>query len=318
MTLPARAALSRRRFIAISAAAIAGPAAAAATGAAPAPLHQWRGQALGARATITLAHPDGARLAALALAEIARLEAVFSLHQPGSALRRLNDTGRIAAPPFDLLACLDLCGRVHRATGGKFDPTVQPLWHLYARSHAEGRPPAAAEIAAAQARTGWARVQYDAAAVILPPGMALTLNGVAQGFIADRVAALLAAEGLTDVLVDTGELRALGGHPEGGGWPVRLRAGDRLLPDPVPLRDRALATSAPLGTAFDAAGRVGHILDPQTGRPAAPRWSLVSVTAGSAGVADALTTAFCLMDHPAIEAALPAFPGAALTALIPG
>lgn len=39
------------------------------------------------------------------------------------------------------------------------------------------------------------------------PGMTLTLNGVAQGDVADLVAALLAAEGLEDALIDTGEIR---------------------------------------------------------------------------------------------------------------
>ncbi len=39
---------------------------------------------------------------------------------------------------------------------------------------------------------------------------------------ADRVAALLEAEGLTDILIDTGEHRALGQMPGGGGWPVTL------------------------------------------------------------------------------------------------
>ncbi len=44
----------------------------------------------------------------------------------------MNATGRLAAPPFELLECLDLCGRVHAATNGLFDPAVQPLWALYA------------------------------------------------------------------------------------------------------------------------------------------------------------------------------------------
>ncbi|PTE15814.1 thiamine biosynthesis protein ApbE, partial [Cereibacter changlensis JA139] len=69
---------------------------------------------------------------------------------------------------------------------------------------------------------------------------ALTLNGIAQGFIADRVPELLKAEGVGDILVDTGELRALGGHPEGGGWPVALASGEALT-----LRDMALASPAP-------------------------------------------------------------------------
>lgn len=95
----------------------------------------------------------------------------------------------------------------------------------------------------------------------MAPGMALTLNGIAQGYIGDRVAALLEAEGLTDILIDTGEHRALGQMPGGGGWPARLAQGGAAL------RNRALATSAPLGTVFDSEGRFGHILDPAPASP---------------------------------------------------
>jgi thiamine biosynthesis lipoprotein len=63
---------------------------------------------------------------------------------------------------------------------------------------------------------------------------------------------------------------------------------------------------------FDATGRVGHILDPWTGLPAAPRWRLVSVTAPDAGLADALSTAFCLMPRADILRTLAAFPQARL------
>ena len=40
--------------------------------------------------------------------------------------------------------------------------------------------------------------------------------------IADKLAEMLAEEGLTDILVNTGEFRALGGMPGGGDWPVKL------------------------------------------------------------------------------------------------
>lgn len=297
---------TRRRFLTIAAAA----AACAGLPASAAPLTRWQGVALGAPASIHLAHPQADRLIARALAEIARLEAVFSLHRPDSALARLNAAGRLEAPPFELLECLSLCGAVHAASGGAFDPSVQPLWHLHAETHATGRAPTAAEIAATLPRIGWAAVRADAQAVTFArPGMALTLNGVAQGVIADRVADLLAAEGLTDILVNTGEFRALGGHPEGGPWPLRL---DDAAATAVPLRDRSLASSGPLGTTFDAEGHAGHILDPRSGRPAPPRWQLVSVTAPRAGLADALSTAACLLDAEAIAAMIARFPGARL------
>ncbi|MDR5653642.1 FAD:protein FMN transferase [Ruixingdingia sedimenti] len=298
---------TRRRFLAISAAA-AGMAALPARAAA---VYQWRGIALGAQATITLAHPQAQALTARAAAEIARLEGVFSLYRTDSALARLNATGVLEAPPFELLECLGLCGQVHHATGGLFDPTVQPLWSLYAERHAAGGAPTRADIAATLPLVGWHGVAVDSTAIRLQPGMALTLNGIAQGYIADRVAALLRAEGLTDVLVNTGEMRAIGGRPGGGDWPVRIEGGGDF-----PLHEDALATSAPRGTVFDAAGTVGHILDPRDGLPAPAQWRSVSIAAPLAAVADALSTAACLMpDRAAVEASLAAFTGARIAAI---
>lgn len=296
--------LTRRRFLTISAAlAIARPAHAA-------PLHRARGQALGASVAILLAHPDAPQIAARAFAEIARLERIFSLYRTDSALMRLNTEGRLDAPPFEMLECLSLCDRVHAATSGLFDPTIQPLWASYASHFAAGAAPDAAAIRTAVAAVGWQKVEFDESTIRLQPGMALTLNGIAQGYIADRITALLAAEGLTDILVDTGEFRALGGHPNGGDWPVQLATGGS-----VPLREMALASSAPRGTVFDGAGQVGHILDPHSGYPAEPRWHLVSVTSPSAAAADALSTAFCLMSREEIDMVLAKMPDAQLVGL---
>lgn len=275
--------MKRRRFLTISAGLLlAGTLPAAAQ-----PYAQWQGQALGARATITLGRDDPALMAAIR-AEIARLEGVFSLYLPDSALVRLNRDGRLVAPPPELVDCLALAGRVHEATGGLFDPTVQPLWRAYA---AAGGAPDPAHLAALP--TGWDGVSAGPAEINLRPGMALTLNGIAQGYIADKVAALIRARGYDNVMVDTGELQAVGRAPDGAPWPVTLQGGGHTQ-----LADRALASSSPTGTRF-APGGPGHILDPLTRRPAPAHWGLVSVSARSAAVADALSTAFCLVREPA-------------------
>lgn len=308
-------ALNRRRFMAITAAAaLAGRASHAA------PLHQWKGIALGASATIVLSHPDAPRIVERAVAEIGRLEDVFSLYRPQSAISRLNRDCALSAPPFELLECLGLCGHVHRATGGFFDPTIQPLWEAYAKAFTAGHPPGPADIAGSLDRIGWEAVEIDAAEIRFSrPGMALSLNGIAQGYIADRVARLLSDEGLSDILIDTGEIRALGGHPGGGGWPVTIDPGTggtaSMGGQPLSLRDTAIATSRPLGTTFDPAGRVGHILDPHTGLPATQLRAVVSVTADSAATADALSTAFCLMADDEVERAIAQFATARIVML---
>jgi FAD:protein FMN transferase len=280
--------LTRRRLITISAALTVLPA----VGLARAETTRiWTGQALGARASLRIHHPDGARIAARVMAEIERLEDILSLYRSGSALARLNRQSYLAEPPFELLECLSLASAVNNASGGRFDPTVQPLWSLWAQAAARGGRPDSQAIAETKALVGWQNIAFDAAKISLRPGMSVTLNGIGQGYVADRIAALLEGEGLTDILIDTGEFRALGGHPEGGTWPVRLESGELIR-----LRQRALATSSPLGTTFDSAGRQGHILDPRSGLPSSATWSSVSISAQSAAVADALSTAACLCD----------------------
>lgn len=277
---------TRRRFLTISAAALAFPGRSMA-----APVYTWQGIALGARATLRLAHPDAKAISARVEAEITRLEDIFSLYRPNSSLMQLNRAGRLDFPPFELLECLSIAGTVHRASEGRFDPTIQPLWACYAEASARGGLPEKNAITRARLKIGWERARIDSSAIVLGPQMALTLNGIAQGYIADRVAEMLSDEGLTNVLIDTGEFRALGGHPDGRAWPVTLAAGGE-----VPLDTRALATSAPLGTTFDEYSQVGHIIDPRTGQPTQSHWQEISVSAASAAVADALSTAACLFE----------------------
>ena len=301
--------ISRRRMLTILAAATAFPASAMAR----AEVHTWQGRALGARATLRLAHPDAAAISARVAAEIDRLEDVFSLFRPESALSRLNRQGSLEAPPFELLQCLSLAGRVHDATEGRFDPTVQPLWRAYADATIAGHAPKDVDLSRARALIGWDGVQIAPDWITLRPGMALTLNGIAQGVVADRIADLLVGEGLDNVLIDTGEFRALGSDPNGDAWPVQLASGGR-----VPLKTRALATSAPQGTTFGE-GKSGesHILDPKIGVPVRSRWREISVSARSAGLADALSTAACLYrDQSDIENGLAAFKGTKLEAII--
>lgn len=296
--------LSRRRFIAISAAAFAPTMTMANTP----ELHVETGIALGATVTLRLYHPDAPRLAAMAIEEIRRLEAIFSLYLPTSALSHLNRDATLAAPPFELLDCLTLAGAVNRASGGRFDPTIQPLWQAEAKALELGQPLSHAERADLMADVGWDGVTLAAEAISLRRGMALTLNGIAQGYIADRVAALLATNGLCRALIDTGEMVAL---PEGD-WPIHLSEGSKLT-----LQNRALATSSPQGMTFGGDGVTSHIFNPTTGRPVQSRWRSMTVSAGSAALADALSTAACLCDVKAEAAALcAAFPGATLESAV--
>jgi len=307
--------IGRRRAIRLMAAAAGGLGLAALAGkgfaAKTPPLVRWRGAALGAEASIVLHHPDpkaARRLIAAAVAEIRRLESVFSLYRPDSALSQLNRDGALAAPPLDLVQLMATAQSFAALTEGAFDPTVQPLWALYARhfrtDNADPAGPDPAAIEAARARVDYRAVDVASTRIAFArPDMAVTLNGIAQGYITDRVADLLRARGMAHVLLDLGEIRGLGDHPAGRPWRVGIEDPfDREhIARRLDLVDRAVATSAASGTVFEPSGRIHHLFDPRTGR-SANRLAGVTVIAATATEADALSTALFVMPPKRIAA----------------
>ena len=281
-------------------------------------LYSWRGVVLGASAGLSIAHQDQAtarRILAACRAEISRLEKIFSLYLPGSAINRLNSAGSLDSPPGELLQLLSLSRQISRHSGGAFDPTVQPFWRLYARhfgaSPVAQAPPSQAEISGALSRVGWRHVRLSPSQIAFQKlGMAITLNGIAQGYISDRVADLMRRMGIERALVNLGEISAIGAHPANRPWYVGIadpRAPQRSI-DVVPLEDAALATSGGYGTPFDGAGNHHHVFDPRTGR--SPRLhASVSVVANSAAIADGLSTAGLLLPRAQLKALLRWFAG---------
>lgn len=270
--------MNRRRFLFIAAATIF-------SGTVRAEVTTWQADMLGGTIRVDLRGPRALSdaVATRIGAAIAEVEAAASLFKAESALCRLNAIGRLDDVPPALCDLLRLSGEIHHATGGRFDPTVQPLW----RALAEG-----GDAARAHTLIGWERVQ-PGPPVRLGDGQALTFNGIAQGYAADRVRQLLQSAGYDQTLVEMGEFAALGG-------PFRVSIEDVALGEVAirHLTGNSIATSSPsamlLGSGF-------HILGPHGERPC---WSTISVEAESAAMADGLSTAFCLMSADEIRGVL--------------
>jgi thiamine biosynthesis lipoprotein len=311
--------LSRRRFIRISGVAFGAgllPGVVNADRRPPEPV-SWHGVALGAVASMHIYHPDAEvarRLVRRVVAEVDRLESIFSLYRADSALVQLNRRGVLVGPPAELVEVLTACDLYWRKTAGAFDPTVQPLWDFYSDHYAGNpmqSPPRDDALDEVRRRVGWPRVKFSRDVIILSDkGMGITLNGIAQGYITDKIVGLLARASISNALVDMGEIRAMGDRVDGSPWQVALdwpgqtRDTRRL----VALTDRAIATSAAQGFAFDVGGRHNHLFDPGTGRCADPGRS-VSVIAPTAMCADALSSAFSLMEPARVQAVFAGMPG---------
>ncbi|MFZ2157956.1 MAG: FAD:protein FMN transferase [Bradyrhizobium sp.] len=310
--------LTRRRMIVIAASAAGSALLAGVRTAAAGEAVRWHGSALGAQVSIEIYHPDrtGAeRLVERCVLDVRRLEQQFSLYRSDSAISTLNRTGILVSPDADMVALLRASLHFSDLTDGAFDPTVQPLWQLYADHFASGRPdgegPAPQKLAEALAKVGRGGllVSEDRVALVRR-GAAITLNGIAQGYATDRVVERLRGAGMSTALVNIGEIRAIGARPEGTPWRVGLADPDRpgALTETVDLVDRAVATSAGAGFRFDSKGRFTHLFDPATGRSPL-RYSTVSVIAPTATEADALSTAFSLMPLSRIQDIVAIRPG---------
>ena len=312
--------LTRRRAIRIVAAAAGLPLMIAAVRAtAPSgQLFNWQGDVLGAFSELTLWHTDAALARRTILkirGEIARYERIFSLYQSDSEISRLNAAGTLLRPAPELRALIEESQRFGGLSAGAFDISVQPLWRLY-EAHFWSHTNVVEDILAhaqdvACDLVDFRRIETSAGRIAFArDGMGITLNSVAQGFITDAIADMLRNEGFESAVVDLGEFRTLGRHPDGHVWRVGIR--DALAASGVSriieLDDMALAVSGGYGTTFEPTGRFHHIFDPQTGA-SANKLADVAVIGPRATAANGLATAICVAGEERASALLAACPG---------
>jgi thiamine biosynthesis lipoprotein len=256
--------------------------------------------ALGADVSLTVLHSRrevAERAVAAAVAELRLVERLMSLYRPESALCRLNRDCVLDRPHPYLVEVLRAAEATSRQTAGAFDVTVQPLWNAYAAAQKAGQLPDAKAVEAARRNVDWRQVETAADRVRLRGAdTAVTLNGIAQGFAADRVLAALRQHDIRHALVNTGEIATLGGKARDEAWTVGIQhpRRDEAYLALAKLQGRCLATSGDYATAFSSDRRDHHVFDPHTGH-SPQELAGVSVAAATATQADALSTALFVL-----------------------
>ena len=201
-------------------------------------------------------------------------------------------------------ASLDLA----QATGGAFDPTVQPLMELWG-FHGGGREgePTQAEIDATLQQVGWQGVlrgrDEDGQAWLDLQGRALDLSATAKGHAVDELAFALSLAGAADFMVEVGgEVRVAGRGPSGEPWtlgidaPVEGSAPGQQLAAKVRLGQGAVATSGNYRNVRRVGERlVAHTLDPRVGRPVQSDVLSATVLADDCMTADGWATALMVL-----------------------
>ena len=266
----------------------------------------WQGIALGSPAEITIYHPnqkEAEDILSESHKKLVQLENLFSLYKENSQLSMLNKNGYVKNPHPDMLALINLSKKYAEMTDGAFDVTVQPLWNLYNEAFIKtNKPPLESEIEKTLSLVDWRSISVSKNLINYEKkGMSSTLNGIAQGYITDKISEHLINSGINNTLVQLGEYRGIGDHPDGRPWRLLLSNPEHTDSiGEIEFTNAAVATSAGLGTPFDLTGKHHHIFDPKNGYNA-NNYLQVSVTSKTAAEADALATAFLILNRKASE-----------------
>jgi len=235
----------------------------------------------------------------LAFNEIDRLSELLTHFDDNSPVGVLNGSGKLEQPPRELLELIARSLYYHHHTGGAFDITVKPLIDLYKTSFAAGNKPDESQIDGALACIGAENIRVRSGSVqFAGRDMAITLDGIAKGYIVDRASAILSANGLSNHLINAGgDIRTSGAAAKGKAWTVAVQdpKKSREYPDIITLQNGAIATSGNYEIYYDKEKLFHHIIDSRTGH--SPQLSTsVTVVAPTVMDADALSTSVFVME----------------------
>ena len=257
----------------------------------------WTGIALGADSNMTLFHKDKSYAKDslnICINEIKRLENIFSLFDNNSSISQLNKEGYILNPQKELVEVLNFANNISENTNGAFDVTVQPLWIIH-KSYSKHKNIAILndEIQKVKNLISYKNIEINKNKIYFKKeNMQITLNGIAQGYITDKITNILEQRGFTNVLVNLGEFNSIGGYDENRDWNIATPYLNDIKY--LKLNNNAVASSGGYGTRFDE--KYHHLFDVNTGT-SANYLNSVTIKASNAMLADALSTAVFVMSE---------------------
>jgi thiamine biosynthesis lipoprotein len=246
-------------------------------------------------------------------AEIDRIKDLISKFNPSSEVGQINRlrAGQSLRIGVETYQCLKTALSVQAETEGAFDINVGSLMKYREQQSSGSRPPRTdilKQLALSQKTRGYAVKYLPSKERDRPTEMNLDLGGIGKGYALDSTLEILSDWGVERALVHGGTSTALAlGTPPTGlgqkkGWPVGVGGNWECpeMPKKFFLKNRALS-----GSGTEVKGE--HVFDPRTNKPAdghIDAW----VSHPSAAVADALSTAFMVMNTEEVQSYCNAHP----------
>ena len=241
-----------------------------------------------------------------AFRRMAEAVAVLTRFDPASPVARLNRDGHLEHVPPELREVLHRSLAISALTDGDFDISVLPVLQYFESM----RQPAVldthdrVQLGQRDQLINYRRIALDAQGIrFAQPGMAVTLDGLAKGYVIDRGIAALRASGIEYALVDAGgDVRAISGNGLNRQWHVGIVDPGNInrVASVVTLRNAALGTSGNYRIFYSTDKKLFHVINPHTGYSPL-NYSSVTVMADTSVDADAMSVAAASMPLPRLR-----------------
>lgn len=226
----------------------------------------------------------------------------FNRFSAASEVSRLNAASGTSFPcSQDMLTILQIAVALYEETAGAYNVALGPvmdLWDFKAETLQFPDPDALQQALAA---TDLSRLQGGNGEVTLPKGMRIDLGSIAKGYIIDRAGEYLMQHGATSGFLNFGgNILALGGKPDGSPWRFGQQEPHAAFGEKfwaiLETQAGSFSTSGGYERGVTVDGvRYHHLIDARTGRPVRNDLLTVTVFAGSAMMADALSTSMFVL-----------------------
>lgn len=237
---------------------------------------------------------------------LAGIDSSLSIYKPYSIISRFNNAAVAIDMDAHMTRVVNKAIETYHQTEGIFDITVQPLvqaWGFGPQKIAQ-LPDSGTILALKQCVSSRFLTVQDRRLVKAKPCVKIDVNGIAQGYSVDVVAAFLEKQHISNYIVEIGgEIRLKGRRqPTNEKMRIGIEAPGEdefqlsLLQKIISLDSGAITTSGSYRKFYESNGRkVSHIIDPRTGFSTQGELISVTVYAPDAMTADAYDNAFMVM-----------------------